>query len=100
MKHRIMLPLLAGLLCSSAFAAVDLNTASKEELDAVKGISPAKAQAIVDYRKTHGPFKSVEELKQVKGFGEKSVARLQGEVVVSGTPGKAVPAPAARSRNP
>lgn len=83
MQIRLALTLLAGLFSLSAFAAVDLNTASKEELDAVKWITPAKAQAIVDYRKEHGPFKSVDDLKQVKGFGEKSVARLRAELTVS-----------------
>ncbi len=42
-----------------AFATVNLNTATKEQLDAVKGIGPAKAQAIIDYRAEHGPFTSV-----------------------------------------
>lgn len=84
MQKRFALSLLAGFMLSPAFAAVDLNTASKEELDAVKWITPAKAQAIVDYRKEHGPFKSVDDLKHVKGFGDKSIAKLSGELTVGG----------------
>lgn len=67
-----------------AFAAVNLNTATKEELDTVKGIGPVKAQAIIDYRKQHGSFKSVDDLKNVRGFGEKTVAKMRGELTVNG----------------
>jgi competence protein ComEA len=81
-----ILTLLATLLVSSqfAFAAVNINTATAEELDAVKTISPAKAKAIVDYRTQNGPFKSLDELKKVKGFGEKSVAKAAAELSISG----------------
>jgi len=69
---------------SMAFAAVNLNTATKDELDAVKGIGPAKAQAIIDYRSKNGPFKSVDDLKNVNGFGDKTVAKMRSELSVSG----------------
>ena len=73
---------LAGI--NLAFAAVNINTATPAELDGVKGIGPSKAQAIVDYRSKNGPFKSLDDLKNVKGFGEKSIAKLKGELSVSG----------------
>lgn len=75
---------LAGI--NLAFAAVNINTATPGELDGVKGIGPSKAQAIVDYRSKNGPFKSLDDLKNVKGFGEKSIAKLKGELSVSGGP--------------
>ena len=82
---RLLLALIAFFAFSfGAFAAVNLNTATKEELDTVKGIGPVKAQAIVDYRKEHGPFKSVDELKNVRGFGEKTVAKMRSELTVNG----------------
>lgn len=83
-----LLSLACGLIFSigTALAAVNLNTATVEQLDAVKGIGPSKAKAIVEYRTKNGPFKSVDDLKSVKGFGEKSVAKLQGELSVSDAP--------------
>jgi len=70
------------ILTGAALAAVNLNTATKEELDGVKGIGPVKAQAIVDYRKKNGPFKSVDDLQNVKGFGDKSVDKVRSELTV------------------
>ena len=83
MKRILITTLLFIAGIGMAAAAVNLNSASVEELDAVKGISPAKAKAIVDYRSKNGPFKSLDELKSVKGFGDKSVAKLQGELTVA-----------------
>lgn len=82
---KLLLTLFAFFAFSfGALAAVNLNTATKDELDTVKGIGPVKAQAIIDYRKEHGPFKSVDDLKDVKGFGAKSVARMRAELTVTG----------------
>lgn len=81
--------LLACLLFSvSAWAAVDLNTATQSELEAVKGIGPAKAKAILEYRQKNGAFKSLDELAGVKGFGKASVAKLKGALAVGAEPKK------------
>ncbi|XXQ68271.1 ComEA family DNA-binding protein [Neisseriaceae bacterium B1] len=74
---------------SLAGAAVNINTATAEELDALPGIGAAKAQAIVDYRTKNGPFKTVEELDNVKGIGPTLLEKLKPEATVSGTPAKA-----------
>lgn len=63
-------------------AAVNLNTASKEELETVNGIGPQKAEAILEYRKRNGPYKTVDDLKKVSGFGDKSVAKMRSELSV------------------
>lgn len=47
---------------------VNVNTASAKDLTKVKGINSARAKAIVSYRKKHGEFKSIDDLKLVKGF--------------------------------
>jgi competence protein ComEA len=84
--QRLVLALALGLaVCPLiALAAVNINTATKDELVALPGIGPAKAQAIVDYRKAHGPFKTIEELKDVKGIGAKRFEKLKPDLAVSG----------------
>jgi competence protein ComEA len=61
---------------------VNLNTAGVEELDALPKVGPVLAQRIVDWRKEHGPFKSVEELDAVDGVGPKMLETLLPLVVV------------------
>jgi competence protein ComEA len=84
----VALALACLALAPPAHSAVNLNTASRDELVTVPGIGPAKAQAIVEHRKTHGPFKSVDDLKQVKGFRDKLVERLRPELTVASAPAK------------
>jgi competence protein ComEA len=75
-----------GLLAVPALAAVNINTATQDEFIALhKGIGPAKAQAIIDYRKANGPFKSVDDLKHVKGIGAKRLEKLRSELTVGPT---------------
>ena len=56
---------------------VNINTASKEELMTLPGIGETKAKAILAYRKEHGPFSSLEELKEVEGIKEAVFARIK-----------------------
>ena len=65
---------------SSGSTPVNLNTATVTELQQLTGVGAKKAQKIVDYRTQHGPFKSVKDLTQVAGFGEKTVAHLQAQL--------------------
>lgn len=66
-----------------AFAAeVDVNTATVEQLEALKGIGPVKAGAIVQYRSENGAFSSLDELVKVPGIGEKSLAQIREQLTV------------------
>jgi competence protein ComEA len=70
--------LLSLLLAGSAFAAerININTADAATIDRVLvNVGPAKAEAIVAYRKQHGAFKSTEQLAMVKGIGLKTVEK-------------------------
>lgn len=56
---------------------ININTASVSELDALPGVGPSKAQAIITYREENGPFKSIEEIKNVSGIGESSFEKIK-----------------------
>lgn len=66
-------------------AKVDLNKATTKQLAQIKGLTTAKARAIVAYRKKHGDFKSVDDLKMVKGFkkmDDKTFKEIQDQLTV------------------
>ncbi|GGR75896.1 hypothetical protein GCM10010252_13020 [Streptomyces aureoverticillatus] len=64
----------------AAAGPVGLNTATAEQLDTLPGVGPVLAQHIIDYRTEHGGFRSVDELREVNGIGEKRFADLQNLV--------------------
>jgi competence protein ComEA len=61
---------------------VNINTAKAEELDILPGVGPMTAQAIVDYRETHGKFSALEDLLQVKGIGPKKFVSLRPHITI------------------
>jgi competence protein ComEA len=63
-------------------APVNLNTATEEQLETLDGVGPATAGKILDYRKTHGGFRSVDDLDEVSGIGPKRLEALRGKVTV------------------
>ncbi|MGG1516239.1 helix-hairpin-helix domain-containing protein [Paenibacillus oryzisoli] len=62
---------------------LDLNTATLEQLDSLPGVGPSKAKAIQDYRNQKGKFKRLEELKEVKGIGDKIFEKLRPYLYVA-----------------
>ena len=100
MKKWLLVLLAFFAFSGMALAAVNLNTGSKAELEAVKGIGPVKAQAIIDYRTKKGPFKTVDDLKNVKGFGDKTVAKMRSELTVGGAAPAKAEAKAAKKNEP
>lgn len=61
---------------------INLNTATEAQLDALPGIGPAKARAIVEYRKVHGPFRRAEDVQKVKGIGPSIWNQIKDKVTV------------------
>jgi competence protein ComEA len=64
-------------------AALNLNTATAAQLEALPGIGKATAERIVEYRQKSGGFKKVEDLMNVKGIGEKNFLKLKPLVTVA-----------------
>ncbi len=105
---RLMLAIVALAFSGFALATTNINSATLEQLQALPGIGPVKAQAIIDYRKANGKFKAVDEITKVKGIDTATFEKLKGELAISGktTPpaeapaAKAAPAPAAAAPAP
>lgn len=65
-----------------AGGAININTATLEQLDSLPGVGPAIAQRIIDYRESMGGFKTVEEITQVSGIGEATLAKIKDLITV------------------
>ena len=63
---------------------ININTATEEELRQLTGIGEVKAKRIIEHRKAHGPFKSIEDIMNVKGIGEKTFMKFKDRIVVGG----------------
>lgn len=82
---RILLGALVWLAGAGiAFAAVNINTATKDELMTLNGIGESKAQAIIDYRTKNGPFKKLEDIDMVPGIGEGIFKKIKGDISLTG----------------
>lgn len=89
---KIILTLVALLSFSiSAIAAVNINTATQAELESLQGVGPVKAQAIIDYRKKSGGFKSIDDLKNVDGIGDATLKNLRKDISITGQTSIATP---------
>jgi len=97
---RLLVALVLFVVSSFVLAAVNINTATKEQLDALPGIGPVKAQAIIDYRNANGPFKTPDDIMKVKGIKEGEFAKIKDQIAVSGATAAAAPAKAEAAKTP
>ena len=67
---------------SLASEAVNINTATVEQLQAIKGIGQKTAEKIVAYRTSHGTYSSVDQLCNIKGIGKASLAKMGDQICV------------------
>ena len=63
-------------------AYININTATSQELQTLRGIGPVRAQRIVEYRQRFGRFSTVDDLTNVKGIGEKTLEQIRDNIVV------------------
>ena len=81
---RLFLVLVMLAFSGVAVAAVNINTATKEELTSIKGVGEKRAQEIIDYRTKNGPFKTVDDLEKVPGIGPGLMKQIRSQVSTSG----------------
>ncbi|MBQ9487070.1 MAG: helix-hairpin-helix domain-containing protein [Selenomonadaceae bacterium] len=67
---------------SNSNGLININTADAKELEKLKGVGPAIAGRIIEYRESNGAFKSIEEIKKVRGIGEKTFEKMRDEITV------------------
>jgi competence protein ComEA len=77
LKKMVLVLVFLLSLTAAAFAAVNINTADEEALIALPYIGPAKAAAIIEYRKDIGKFDTVDDLTKVRGVGVKTLEKLR-----------------------
>ena len=61
---------------------MNINTADAERLETLKGIGPALAQRIIEYREQNGAFQSIDELKNVRGIGQKKFDDFKDKITI------------------
>ncbi len=88
-EQRIIVPTKGGTIQevlgsseSSSEGKININAASISELDTLSGIGEVTAQKIIDYRKTNGRFNSIEDIKNVRGIGEKKFEDMKDYITV------------------
>ena len=82
MKKLMLTVFMFFFLAAAAIAGININTADQATLESIPYIGPTKAAAIIEYRKNH-PFKSIEDLANVKGIGMKTVEKIKELISVS-----------------
>jgi len=81
-RHPFVTAAAGSAAASGGAAPINLNTATREELEGLPGVGAVTAEKIVSYRQTNGPFLQTEDLLNVRGIGEKKFEKLQPLVAV------------------
>src|SRR5215468_1354834 len=98
MKKLLLVWVIWFAIYGVAIAAVNINTATKEELTSLKGIGEKRAQDIIDYRTKNGPFKSVDDLEKVPGIGPGTMKQIRSDLTTTGKTVIDKPAPTGTSK--
>lgn len=98
MKRLLWVLIMFFAISGIATAAVNINTATKEELISLKGIGEKRAQDIIEHRTKHGPFKSVDELEKVPGIGPGIMKQIRGDLTITGKTTIEKPAAATKTK--
>ena len=82
MKKLILIFVTLFVFSGLSYAEININTATQSELETLQGIGPAKAKAIIEYRKEQGPFASKDDLVNVDGVGSGTLKQLREHITV------------------
>ncbi|MGH0428777.1 competence protein ComE [Bacillus mycoides] len=75
-------PVQEGAASSKGEGKVQINTASKEQLEKITGIGSRKAESILKYREEHGPFQKIDDLLEIDGIGTKSLEKIKDQIII------------------
>ncbi|HHT7237964.1 MULTISPECIES: helix-hairpin-helix domain-containing protein [Bacillus] len=75
-------PMQEGATFSKSEGKVQINTASKEQLEKITGIGSRKAESILKYREEHGPFQKIDDLLEIDGIGAKSLEKIKDQIII------------------
>jgi len=81
-ERALAAPKAQGEVEAQAVKVVNVNAADTEELQTIRGIGPALAERIVEYRKQNGPFKRIEDLANIRGIGEAKLEKIKSQVSI------------------
>ena len=85
LKKGFLVVLMTMMLSTSLVFAgdkININTATMEQLQSIKGVGESTAVAIIKYREENGSFKTIEQLSNVKGIGDKKLNKWSGSISV------------------
>ncbi|MFQ5712471.1 MAG: ComEA family DNA-binding protein [Candidatus Scalinduaceae bacterium] len=77
-----LISFMGGLASGEENAKVNINKATVEELSTLEGIGEMKAESIIEFRGNHGQFTKIEDLKNVKGIGDKIFEKIKDQITV------------------